>query len=124
MQRIQTLSIMTAVATLIATAPALAAGELADSPSVDAAPVAGQAARPMPTPDASVTRTGESPAGPGEYVVQPGDTLSAIAERELGDPGKWQLIARANGLDDPLALRAGQRLTIPKDVASRQRSKL
>lgn len=48
------------------------------------------------------------------YVVQPGDTLSAIAQR-------YQIsvrsIAQANGLADPNRIRVGQKLVIP-DTAS------
>ncbi len=47
------------------------------------------------------------------YVVRQGDTLSAIAGREYGDPGQWRTIALGNGIDDPLAIRPGQVLTIP-----------
>lgn len=56
------------------------------------------------------------------YVVQPGDTLSAIAERELGDADAYPAIFRAsqatvqaNGarLTDPDLLLPGWNLTIP-----------
>ena len=57
------------------------------------------------------------PAG-GEYVVQPGDTLSTIAGRLYGDvaPGAWRTIWEANRAvigDDPNRLRVGMRLTLP-----------
>ena len=44
------------------------------------------------------------------YVVQPGDTLRAIAER-VGAGS--ETIAGANGLTAPYVVRTGQRLTIP-----------
>jgi hypothetical protein len=47
------------------------------------------------------------------HVVRRGDTLSNIAAEQYGDPGAWRPIAEANGLDDPLALQAGQMLVIP-----------
>lgn len=47
------------------------------------------------------------------YVVQRGDTLSSIAGALYDDPTQWRPIASANGLDDPLAIRPGQVLSIP-----------
>jgi len=41
------------------------------------------------------------------------DTLHDIALSELGDMGKWKLIATANGIDDPTDLSIGDTLTIP-----------
>lgn len=49
----------------------------------------------------------------GAYTVQRGDTLSAIAQRYLGDPNRWREIAQANGLRDPNSLRPGQQLIVP-----------
>lgn len=59
------------------------------------------------------------PARPqgGAYVVQRGDTLSAIAQRAFGDPNRWREIAAANGIDDPRRLMPGQRLVIPGAAA-------
>jgi nucleoid-associated protein YgaU len=31
-----------------------------------------------------------------------------------GDPTRWRAIAEANGIDDPLALRRGRTLSIPR----------
>lgn len=62
--------------------------------------------RPRPQRD-----TLASQAGP--YVVRRGDTLSAIAQRELGDPNRWREIAQANGIRDPRSLMPGQQLVIP-----------
>jgi len=59
-----------------------------------------------------------------EYVVEQGDTLTGIAEKELGSADKWQVIARANGIEDPAALRVGQKLQIPRDQPSDEHSKL
>jgi hypothetical protein len=47
------------------------------------------------------------------YVVQPGDTLAAIAAEKYEDPAKWRPIAEANRLDNPLSIRPGQVLVIP-----------
>lgn len=52
-----------------------------------------------------------SPQGTGEvYVVQPGDTLSALARRWGVSVGA---ILALNGLSDPNYIRVGQRLRIP-----------
>lgn len=47
------------------------------------------------------------------YAVHRGDSLSAIAGREYGDPAMWRLIAEENDIDLPLNLRPGQILVIP-----------
>ncbi|MEI6427194.1 MAG: LysM domain-containing protein [Pseudanabaena sp. ELA607] len=57
-------------------------------------------------------------AAPSSYVVQPGDTLSAIARRFLGPNGDWRVIANANGITDPGALAVGQKLIIPTGGSS------
>jgi LysM repeat protein len=73
----------------------------------------------IPSPTASIP-TGEASAEPvatlsssvGQriHVVQPGETLSEIARTYSVT---WQEIARANGLDNPNAIRVGQALVIP-----------
>lgn len=47
------------------------------------------------------------------YTVQPGDTLSELAARHLGDPVNFLALARYNGIERPRALQAGQTLRIP-----------
>lgn len=47
-------------------------------------------------------------------VVREGDTITAIAYREYTDDRRWRGIAEANGITDPLALRPGQILRIPR----------
>ena len=47
------------------------------------------------------------------HLVHRGDTLQGISFREYDDPTQWRRIAEANGIDDPLQLRPGQRLLIP-----------
>jgi hypothetical protein len=49
-------------------------------------------------------------------MIQPGDTLDAIAAEELGDPNLWRQLADTNNLDDPRRLRSGRVLLIPNDV--------
>lgn len=56
---------------------------------------------------------------PLTYVVQPGDTLSSIAQAELGDGGRWPQIFALNRdqISDPDLIVAGQVLRMP-DPAS------
>ena len=58
---------------------------------------------------AACTTTKAPVAGPGEYVVQPGDTLYRIASRTGRTPGE---IARWSNLQDPDRLEAGQVLRV------------
>ena len=48
------------------------------------------------------------------HVVRDGDSLQSIAFDAYGDPTLWRAIAEANGIDDPLSLRRGNRLAIPR----------
>lgn len=54
-----------------------------------------------------------------EYTVAPGDTLSGIAQRFYGDPGRWRTIYEANRavLGDPDRLKSGMKLKIPPKAA-------
>jgi len=54
----------------------------------------------------------EKKAAPRTYVVKPGDTLSAIAEKLLGSAKKWRELATANNIADPTRLKIGTTLTI------------
>jgi hypothetical protein len=45
--------------------------------------------------------------------VVAGDTLASIAYQEYGAPDMWRALAAANGIDDPLRVRPGQRLLVP-----------
>ena len=46
--------------------------------------------------------------------VRDGDSLPAIAYEAYGDPTRWRAIAQANHIDDPLRLRRGTELAIPR----------
>jgi nucleoid-associated protein YgaU len=46
-------------------------------------------------------------------TVVAGDTLQSIAYEEYGTPVAWRVLARANGIDDPMRVATGQRLLIP-----------
>ena len=75
--------------------------------------VARPAAQPAPAP-AAPTKPSGLPAIPDRdtYVVQPGDTLSDIARRELGSAQLADQLARLNKLANPGAIRAGQVLRL------------
>ena len=53
------------------------------------------------------------------YTVQPGDTLSEIAQRYYGSGGRasYMKIAEANAIADPNLIRVGQKLKIPGTTA-------
>lgn len=63
----------------------------------------------------SVTRDPVELLGPKSfnYVVQPGDTLAALADRYLGNRLMTYQLARYNGIAKPMQLAAGQTLRIP-----------
>lgn len=46
-------------------------------------------------------------------TVKAGDTLTAIAARQLGAAARWTEIAQLNGLHDPYQLAVGQKLRMP-----------
>lgn len=52
-------------------------------------------------------------AGNRVYEVQPGDTLSTIAEAVYGDPTAFGIIASANNISGSQPLQVGQTLVIP-----------
>lgn len=47
------------------------------------------------------------------YVVQQGDTLTAIAKRVYGDPNKVKAIVAANPGLDPNKIKVGQKIVLP-----------
>ena len=66
-------------------------------------------------------KPGEPPAPPpgqvdSTYIVQPGDTLSKIAQQVFGDFRLWPLIFEANRdkLTDPGLVRVGMELRLPE----------
>ncbi len=67
------------------------------------------------------------PAGDRRITVRRGDTLSSIAERELGSSTRWTDIFRINRaqLSDPDELAVGMRLVVPeaKKPAAKTKSK-
>lgn len=47
------------------------------------------------------------------YTVRPGETLGRIAQRALGDPCEFYLLARYNNIKVPKQLQGGQQIRIP-----------
>ncbi|MBT2466328.1 LysM peptidoglycan-binding domain-containing protein [Streptomyces sp. ISL-66] len=90
-----------------------------------AAPAPPPAARPAshtPTPASAAHKA--VPAAPMKpapkaqrtYTVRPGDSLSAIARRELGNEGRWrELYAMNKGVvgSNPDMIHPGMKLTLP-----------
>jgi nucleoid-associated protein YgaU len=58
--------------------------------------------------------TTRAAAGFGVHRVRDGDTLPSISYAAYGDATKWRLIAEANGVDNPLHLRRGSALSLPR----------
>jgi hypothetical protein len=48
------------------------------------------------------------------HRVQPGETLDRISARYYGDSTRWRELANANGIEDPLNVRPGSLLTVPR----------
>jgi nucleoid-associated protein YgaU len=48
--------------------------------------------------------------------VQRGETLDRIAARYYGESTRWRDLAVLNQIEDPLALRPGSLLSIPRRV--------
>lgn len=66
--------------------------------------------------------TSSTPAPARVHRVRPGETLDRIAAVHYGDPTRWRLLATANGVLDPFALRAGTDLVVPEpEVVRRDR---
>ena len=58
--------------------------------------------------------TSGTPEPERTHQIQVGDSLDRLAARYYGDSTKWRAIANANDIADPLALRPGRIVTIPK----------
>jgi hypothetical protein len=52
--------------------------------------------------------------GLGSHTVRDGDSLASIAFAHYRDPTRWRAIAQENGIDDPLHLKRGSVLSIPR----------
>lgn len=61
--------------------------------------------------------TSGTPVPERTHQIQVGDSLDRLAARYYADSTKWRAIADANGIADPLDLKPGRILAIPKDSA-------
>jgi LysM repeat protein len=48
------------------------------------------------------------------HTVAAGDSLQWIAQSNYRSPGAWRMVAEENGIDDPLRVRAGNVLLLPR----------
>ncbi|MFF9642155.1 LysM peptidoglycan-binding domain-containing protein [Kitasatospora aureofaciens] len=105
--------------------PADAKPDEAKAPAPTPAPAQAQAQTPAP---AQTPQSGTEPTAGGQktVTVQSGDSLSAIAQRELGDAEAWPKLFEANKgvqapggerLTDPDVLEPGMVLTVPGAAA-------
>ena len=67
-----------------------------------------EAVKPLQNP------TSHTPALQTVHRLAHGETLDRLAARHYADATRWRLIAEANGVVDPLALRPGTLLVIPE----------
>jgi hypothetical protein len=58
--------------------------------------------------------TSGTPAPHRVHLLQLGETLDRLASRYYGDSSAWRLIAQANSIVDPLRMKPGTLLVIPK----------
>lgn len=88
--------------------PAAPAAPAAPAPRADFSQVQGASSSAAPA-DATRTSAGRS------YTVKAGDSLSKIAQRELGDASKWKAIHEANRetITNPDLIHPGQVLNLP-----------
>jgi len=49
------------------------------------------------------------------HRVQPGETLDRIAARYYGDSTRWRSLAAANSIEDPMGIRPGALLSVPRN---------
>jgi len=72
-----------------------------------------------PAPEEHVARS--APASPHTYTVRSGDTLSEIAQAQLGSSRRWREILALNPKLDPARLLVGDQIALPGDgVAAKE----
>jgi nucleoid-associated protein YgaU len=70
--------------------------------------------------------TSRDPLGPDlldgvetiDHVLKAGERFDGLAHRYYGDSDYWWVIALANRVQDPFALRPGTRIRVPSDYRS------
>jgi phage tail protein X len=76
-------------------------------------------AEPASTASSTGANRGTNPttradAGHGVHRVKDGDTLASIAYEAYGDATVWRAIAQANEIENPMHLRRGRALSLPR----------
>ena len=76
-------------------------------------------AEPASTASSTGANRGTNPttrakAGHGVHTVKDGDSLPSIAYDTYGDATVWRAIADVNGIENPMHLRRGSALSLPK----------
>jgi nucleoid-associated protein YgaU len=61
----------------------------------------------------STNPTSGGQPGRRSHTVTEGESLAGIATARYGGPGRWREIAECNGIEDPLRVRAGDRVYLP-----------
>ncbi|MGE0171569.1 MAG: LysM peptidoglycan-binding domain-containing protein [Oligoflexales bacterium] len=80
--------------------------EVKEAPNyqLSASPVKSEPIETVSTENSAMDTTA---AGPADYIVLPGDTLSAISKKVTGSPSNWKQLAETNGIADPTKIRPG-----------------
>jgi nucleoid-associated protein YgaU len=73
----------------------------------------GLEAVPPPSPLPSTNPTSGGLATRRTHTVVEGETLASIAYKEYLEPNRWRALAVANGIDDPMRVKAGAVLIVP-----------
>jgi nucleoid-associated protein YgaU len=68
----------------------------------------------MPAEIHSTNPTSGATGVRGHHLFAAGDSLASLAYREYQDPSMWRAIADVNGIDDPLRVRVGTTLLMPR----------
>lgn len=67
---------------------------------------------PTKVADATDVKVTAMEGGSNSYVIKKGDTLSSIAQSELGSAYKWQKLADLNGLSNPHLIYPGTKIVL------------
>lgn len=86
---------------------------LADQPQKTRPRSNASAPRPAPAVNGAGNPTSGGIPGRASHLLLATDSLPLLAREHYGSPGAWRDIARANGIDDPLRVRAGSRIYLP-----------
>lgn len=98
------------------TAPTAA---VADTVASHGSPEDQSAGRAPVSAGAEVSASEAAAAASRSYLVQPGDELWEVAERQLGEGSRWrELVALNPGLTESTRLKAGMRLLLPEEPSS------